>query len=285
MASLQQYVEVATDFHEKYTLKTKYSMMNCKFYILKLFSNFRFDCRKKTTEMKSICIFVLTIFLISGCAGDNFLIKSKKPPISHVHYGHTLTGWYDTPGKKGLFVTAEDLADEIARESVELDTRISQRSEFDKRDAVRSIQKISLLLKGESESDYTLLRALTKSSDHMLFAAESDDASLNMIDGAQEFEKNISAVIAREKLLRQIAQSISMESNKQAIKKAARQLRILSIQILEGVDSDSDGVIGSSSGEYGLRQLRDQLAIIAENENPVYQPVEKKYLFGFVKLM
>ena len=75
-----------------------------------------------------------------------------------------------------------------------------------------------------------------------------------------------------------------MESNKQAIKKAARQLRILSIQILEGVDSDSDGMIGSSSGEYGLRQLRDQLAIIAENENPVYQPVEKKYLFGLVRL-
>lgn len=268
----------------KYSLKTECNKMKTKFQIYYSPPNLNIAGSKKSTIKKSACIFMLAIFTISGCAGDNILIKSKKPPISHVHYGHTLTGWHDTPDKKGLFVTAEEVADEIARQSVELDTQISQQPQFDKDGAVHSIQKISLLLEGESETDYTLLRALTKSSNHMLFAAESDDASLNMINGAQEFEKNVSAVFAREKLLRQIAQSISMESNEQAIKKAARQLRILSVQILEGVDSNSDGVIGSSPSEYGLRQLRNQLALIAENENPAYQPVEKKYLFGLVRL-
>lgn len=233
---------------------------------------------------KASAIGVLFAFALVGCAGDNMLLKSKEPLISHVHYGHALTGWYDTPGKKGLFATAEDIANQIAKESVDLDTQMSQQADFDKQGALAVIQSISSKLDNEDESVYTLRRALGKATDHMLFAEESEDASSNMIGGALEFEKNAAAVLARESLLRQISQSVTETSSEAEIKKIVRQMRILSVQILEGVDSDSDGKIGSTVSEHGLRQLREQLAALAKSESPAYQPVARKYLFGLVRL-
>ena len=43
------------------------------------------------------------LVLVTGCAGD---MAKKDKNMAHVHIGHVMTGWKDTPGKAGLLPTA-----------------------------------------------------------------------------------------------------------------------------------------------------------------------------------
>ncbi len=45
-----------------------------------------------------------------------------------------------------------------------------------------------------------------------------------------------------------------------------------------------DGVIGSSPGEYGLKQLRADLWTMIDREDPPYTTVDSWYLFNLVRL-
>jgi hypothetical protein len=47
---------------------------------------------------------VLVVLVVSGCA-------HKAPTIAHLHVGHALTGWFNTPEKAGFFVVAENQAE------------------------------------------------------------------------------------------------------------------------------------------------------------------------------
>ena len=48
-------------------------------------------------------LLLAAILAMAGCA-------SRAPTIAHVHIGHAMTGWYETPNKEGLFVLAENKA-------------------------------------------------------------------------------------------------------------------------------------------------------------------------------
>ncbi|MHC4560977.1 MAG: hypothetical protein ACYS80_27155, partial [Planctomycetota bacterium] len=53
---------------------------------------------------------------------------------------------------------------------------------------------------------------------------------------------------------------------------------------VKGVDHNADGKIGPDPGEYGLEQLRSQITSMTDREDPPYQPVSQRYLFGLVRL-
>jgi uncharacterized lipoprotein YmbA len=57
--------------------------------------------------MKTImmCLLIAALLAMAGCS-------HRAPTIAHVHIGHAMTGWHDTPGKQGLFIVAEQKAAE-----------------------------------------------------------------------------------------------------------------------------------------------------------------------------
>ena len=48
-------------------------------------------------------VLIALVLSLAACA-------RTVPKISHVHIGHTVSGWRDTPDQQGLFVTAEQEA-------------------------------------------------------------------------------------------------------------------------------------------------------------------------------
>jgi len=132
------------------------------------------------------------------------ITTTKAPLISHAHYGHALTAWFDTPDQKGLFVVAEDNAAMIAENAILLNEDFENWSDAKKLEIRANI--ISLIGNAEEpdESRYSLLRALNEAYRHMEFAATTEDTSINMKKGAAEFHENMQAIIIRADLLRDL---------------------------------------------------------------------------------
>jgi hypothetical protein len=60
---------------------------------------------RKMKHAYASMVFAVAILAMAGCS-------HRAPTIAHVHIGHAMTGWYDTPDKEGLFVLAEKKAGE-----------------------------------------------------------------------------------------------------------------------------------------------------------------------------
>ena len=225
--------------------------------------------------------FVLTsVLILTGCV-------TEVPKFSHIHIGHSMTGWVNTPGNRGLFVEAEKIADNIARLSVE---SINAVSKSDQSIVVQNSQQILLLLGDDphpeikEQGKYTFLAAFQGSVDHMGFAAESEDASENIKQGVRKFIANSGTIFARVEVLWTLAEAATSESDANVLADIAREIRVLAVQNLEGEDIDNNNYIGDTPEEYGLRQLRRDVASMLEKEDPAYRPVEQRYLFGLVRL-
>jgi len=226
-------------------------------------------------------VILFTVFALLACA------TTEVPKFSHIHVGHALNGWVNTPDQEGLFVTAENLADQIARLSVE-STDASKNSDFA---TVRRNSKEIMRLIGDDPrativgpDSYTFLTALQGSVSHMVYAIDSDDATENLRDGIQKVIENSATVFAHADVLKILVELAVNEPNNDQLTDMAREIRVLAVQILEGEDINKNNLIGDSPEEYGLRQLRRDLAATIENEQPPYRAVEQRYLFGLVRL-
>lgn len=229
----------------------------------------------------SIRIFALAALAlsVSGCV-------STLPSFSHVHVGHAFTGWVNTPNKEGLFVASESFARQIARRSNEaLDLTRKGNMET----ASRSAAAIADLVGSPNDTingpdDYRFMSAFQEARNHLGYAMQSDDASSNMKAGLAEFQTDSEIVMARADLIKTFAAELAQANSASEAEDLARELRILAVQNLEGEDVDGSGTIGDSADEFGLRQLRDKVAVVLAAENPKYRPVEQQYLFGIVRL-
>jgi hypothetical protein len=221
-----------------------------------------------------------SVLSLAACA-------TTTPKFSHTHVGHSLTGWVNTPDNEGLFVTAEDIANEIARLSVE-SIDASRQKDFDL--ARKNYEVINGLIGDDPQveitkpEDYTFATAFQGSVNHMQYASESDDATLNLQDGVQNFVDNSKTIMARTEVLKTLVEVALIEVNPDQLNEIAREIRVLAVQNLEGEDINDSGYIGDTPEEYGLRQLRRDMAAVIKKEDPPYRAVEQRYLFRLIRL-
>ncbi|MBX2869956.1 MAG: hypothetical protein KTR18_14855 [Acidiferrobacterales bacterium] len=211
---------------------------------------------------------------------------SSLPSFSHVHVGHAFTGWVNTPGQKGLFITSESFARQIARNSNEALSMVRKGSLEQAKSKASSIVDLVGNLDDtvEGKSDYRFLSAFQEARNHIGYAIQSADATGNMKSGLERFQTDSEIIVARADLIKTFAQEIDTVSDLSEAEDLARELRILAVQNLEGEDVNGSGAIGDSPDEFGLRQLRDDVSKVLAAENPKYRPVEQRYLFGLVRL-
>lgn len=219
---------------------------------------------------------VFSLLLMAGCS-------QKLPLVSHAHVGHALTAWRDTPNEQGLFIVAEK---ETKTALDETNAAIASGQNQTRMQARLSNVLYVLdpdLAESRKGSGYGAVRALNGATDHMVFAAESDDASQNLKNMAYEFAEAQVGVMDRIKLAVEVAR-LAQRSHGQEQQNLLLQLRSTLYAALEGEDVDHNGKIGTVQEEHGLLQLREIISAGLRNEKPAYHPVEKKYLFGLIRL-
>lgn len=226
-----------------------------------------------------ICL-LLALLLLSGCA-------SQPPTIAHVHIGHVLDGWPDTPNQEGLFVTAEHAADAAVKAAQGAAASQGNLSRT-KRDVYDVIVDTNPTLHDDEEVSgkklYGVKNALAEAVHHMMFASESPDVSANIRNSAPKFEADAQPVLARCDLITALGNEILISKTPEEANALSRELLKLVLANRNGDDSDGDGTIGSTPEEYGLKQLRAELEAIVNREDPPYTTVNSWYLFNLVRL-
>lgn len=211
-------------------------------------------------------------------------VTTQTPKISHVHVGHAMTAWRDTPNEQGLFITAEQegtIAVEHAQYAIENSHDISLLKMHIKH--VQHAMDPDIVKEGPGLG-YGFIKALNAARDHILFAADSRDASDNIKSSAQLWSKNVDTIIERSNLVVALSKEVLKSNSHEEVMVLADEIKLLTQQNLYGYDSDADGTIGNIRADYGIKQLKGELIAMIEKEDPPYQTVDKKYLFGLIRL-
>lgn len=222
-------------------------------------------------------VFAIAILAMTGCS-------HRAPTIAHVHIGHAMTGWYDTPNKEGLFVLAEKKAAESLKHA--------QAAADGSRDLKRIKTNISLAgmlcdgeaMENESKGQYGVKQALAGAVSHITYAATSPDATANTRAFADSFAANAAGVMDRCDLITALSSDIKGTDSVEEAGLLAPEIEKLARANLHGEDLDGNGIVGSYADEYGLAQLRREIEGMIAREDPPDATVNKWYLFNLIRL-
>ena len=230
-------------------------------------------------------VVMMVILVLSGCTTiKKVLVIEETPTIAHVHIGHAITGWKHSPDQKGLFRVAEQEADiALAHAGYAIE-------QPDRLDLIQlHVTHVMHAIDPESQKQgpgtgFGLKRALTKAVGHITYAAESDDASQNVINFARPFTESAKDVLERSNLILALGEEILQDISVQEAFALAEEMLILASVNAEGIDKNGDGSVSVKPDEYGIKQLRNQITEMIAREDPPYEPVSKRYLFGLIRL-
>lgn len=215
-------------------------------------------------------VIAAALLLSQGCT-------TTAPTIAHVHVGHAITGANNTPNKQGYFVLAESLAERgmILAQSLQSNTSSTENLRA-------GLQEINQLL--NLQQPWALTSALREAANHITFAADSKDASANVMRGAKAFEQSIEGILFRNNLISLYAVDAQSAKSNSELATLAQEVAALAVANVQGTDANNNGTIGDSPREFGMYQLRANLDAMVAGEDPPYRTVDRWYLFNLIRL-
>lgn len=229
-------------------------------------------------RINNLALIFFTVMSLTAC------VTTQAPKMSHVHVGHAMTAWPDTPDEQGLFITAEQeamIAYEHAQYAVENAHDVNLLKMHIKH--VQHAMAADKITQGPGLG-YGFIKAISAARDHILFAADSNDASHNLKTSAPLWSENVDIILQRSNLIMSFIQEILSSDSYEEILVLTDEVKQLTEKNLYGYDSDGDGVIGNVMADYGIKQLKKEMQQMIAREEPPYQLVDKKYLFGVIRL-
>jgi hypothetical protein len=222
-----------------------------------------------TSTLTIRALALLTALIASGCV-------TRPPTIAHVHVGHALTGVHVTPGQAGYLLVAEERA-------------VAVRDLAKKAASATSLPQIktdvaAAVVATVSDDAFGLQHSLVQASNHITFAATSDDASANIRASAPQFARDIVRVVQRCELIGLLGKDVASTTSVEEAQALAGEIAKLAQQNIDGEEVDGDGVVGGKPTEYGMKQLRGRLNEMIAREEPPYRAVDQTYLFNLVRL-
>lgn len=221
----------------------------------------------------------LTLILSMWLAGCSSIVQEDTPTIAHVHIGHSLTGWVDTPNNLGLLVTAEQEAT-IAAANADLLIENSSKGDLDS--SIRFLKNIGHVLDPEKYPEgngkgYGLRKAVNGAISHLKFASDSADASNNVLRSiALTTIRATSALDKCDELITLVDEMIKI-GDIEIIAELAKDIRKLAYDI-------AGGSIKVTDDAYGLFELRSDIEDMVAREDPPYSTVKSFYLFNLIRL-
>ncbi len=198
---------------------------------------------------------------MSGC------VSQRLPAIAHVHVGHVISGWPDTPGKRGLFDSAQQ------------DARIAAEHAGYAVEGARNLPSVRMhlghVLNAFDPAEepvgpgtgYGLLRALGGMADHLGYAVEVPDATPTL----QAALRPLIAELRREQ---DGARLLAGMSRAARIHRSAAHVVAYAQEIRQRCDALATR----------LDQWRGRLDAALAAEQPPYRTVAEQYLFGLIRL-
>jgi len=227
-------------------------------------------CKRARNHLFLLGVIVAASFFASACT-------SQAPTIAHVHIGHAITGHATTPNQEGFFQLAEEQA--VAAVAIVDGFNTASPSP-----AALNRQLESLWASLQFGDKFGFNQALQEAANHMVYAANSDDATANIRSGAKEFEDAIQGILVRTDLIELYINEAKNNSSAEETAQYAMEIATLVRTNLNGEDIDANGRIGDTPDEYGIRQLRSDIDVMIAAENPPYRTVDRWFLFNLIRM-
>lgn len=231
---------------------------------------------RSATRILSISALSAALLTISACAN---VVRTDAPTISHVHIGHALTGWFDTPNKVGLLVIAEQEAT-IAAANAQL--MIEAATKGDLPATKTFLGNIGHALDPETYTEgngkgYGLRKATNGAISHLKFAADSADATNNTLRSVARTSIVVNSALDKTDEALILVEEAMQIDDLDVLSELGRELLSMTNDIAGGPEK-------ATADAYGLFEFRSDIEAMVDREDPPYTTVESFYLFNLIRL-
>ncbi len=209
----------------------------------------------------------VTLLLACVLLGVDGCVTVELPSIAHVHVGHAITAWPDTPQQQGLLEVA--LADAaVAAEHAAYATDGAGDLAAVRLHLGHVLHTVDPVLEPTGPgSGYGLMRALQGSAEHLEYAAEVPDASANLRSGARGMAAALRSLQGEARAIATLAEDARGSTDAGHALAFAHEVR-----------ERAERLAGQ------LLQLRQRLTTVLQAEDPPYRTLPRRYLFGIIRL-
>lgn len=226
---------------------------------------------------KRDAVVIAAALLLSACSGYTAGDSAKKAPnMAHVHMGHVLTGWKDTPDKKGLLPTAMAEA-KIAKTHVGLALKQPNNLKWLKLHTGHVLHAVDPSVEPKGPGlGYGVMKAATGVAAHVNFAAGSDGASKNVKLHAQHVATSAENTLGWVKQIVTLGKQVQASTSAAEAAAKVRQFDKLVVMLADGTDANGDGKVTWVKGEGGLGQAELHMGFMSKGEDLTNKPVARK---------
>jgi hypothetical protein len=208
--------------------------------------------------------------LIGAKAGDALVVSRVEAIAAHLHLGHVMTNWRDTPQNVGFLVAAvSDAA--IASVHAKLAEGGSLSVMQLHAGHVLNALDPSIEPKGPA-SGYGVTKAVAGARQHLDIAVQSEGVTANIKTHAAHVSAALTNVAQWTDQAIALAIEIRSATTQADAARALAALIPLTTAIGEGVDADKNGQVGWQSGEGGLQQAQAHMRLMMQGEGLEHAP-------------
>ena len=204
--------------------------------------------------------------LTGELTGDALVATKIEAIPPHLHIGHVMTNWRDTPGGVGFLIAAVTDA-RVAMIHAKLAAADPGSLDDMKLHAGHVLNALdsSIEPKGPA-SGYGVKKAAAGALQHLEFAAGAEGASANVKTHATHVTASLEDAIQWADQAIATAEKIRAATSAAGAAPLVRDLILLTTHIVDGVDANNDGQIGWQTGEGGLAQAQAHMALMMKGE-------------------
>lgn len=204
--------------------------------------------------------------LTAALSGDALMVSKIEAIPPHLHIGHVMTNWRDTPGGVGFLIAAVSDA-KIAAIHAKLAGRDPGNLDEMKLHAGHVLNALdpSLEPKGPA-SGYGVKKAAAGALQHLDFAAQAEGASANVKTHAVHVSASLGDAIQWTDQAIATAQKIRAAGSAAEAAPLVKEMVELTAHIADGADANGDGQIGWQTGEGGLAQAQAHMGLMLKGE-------------------
>jgi hypothetical protein len=204
--------------------------------------------------------------ITADLAGGALAVTKIEPIPPHLHIGHVMSNWRDTPGGVGLLIAA--LIDaKVAANHAKLAGRNPDNLDDMKLHAAHVLNALDPGIEPKGPgSGYGVKKAATGALQHVDFAAKAEGASANVKTHATHVTASLGDVIQWTDQAIAVAQKVRVAASAAGAAPLVQELATLTAQIVDGIDANKDGQIGWQTGEGGLTQAQAHMELMMKGE-------------------
>lgn len=207
------------------------------------------------------------LVLVTGeMQGDAIAVSKVEQPPAHLHIGHVMTNWRDTPGTIGLLSAA--VADaKVASTHAKLAAGAPENLDQMKLHAGHVLNALDPTIEAKGPgSGYGVKKGAAGALQHVDFAAKAAGASANVKTHATHVSASLTNVAQWTDQAIATAQKIRAATSAADAALLVKDLATLTAQISDGIDANKDGQIGWQAGEGGLQQAQTHMGLMMKGE-------------------